>query len=156
MSDSPPPSPRYAELNHEYGTVLASTPPEEDGPVQVVHVLRFEETDGVETPGYDDADRDHMAAYQRGAAPVAIAHGVRIAGWFGVDGTILGDGRAWDQVRFNTFPSREAFMAVVLDPERLEAQRDHREHAIADTFTLIVRPIIDRLADSVNDAGPPS
>ncbi len=68
-----------------------------------------------------------------------------------MDGTILGDGRAWDQVRFNTFPSREAFMAVVLDPDRLAAQREHRETAVADTFTLIVRPLIDRLADSVDD-----
>ena len=128
-------------------------PTDEDGPVQVLHVLRFDETEGVDMPGYDGSDMDHMAAYQRGAAPVALAHGVRIAGWFGVDGTILGDGRAWDQVRFNTFPSRDAFMAVVFDPARLEAQRDHRETAIADTFTLVVRPLIDRLADSVDDGG---
>ncbi len=243
MSDSPPPSPRYAELNHEYGTVLASTPPEEDGPVWMVNLMRYRDradyADGratdltgreaddayapldelaavgaeivfvgeVETqllgepqwdrvavvryptrrsfieltsvPGFAEKHAHKEAGMEQtivigcrplpspgdagalgpdwaDAAPVAIAHGVRIAGWFGVDGTILGDGRAWDQVRFNTFPSREAFMTVVLDPERLEAQRDHREHAIADTFTLIVRPIIDRLADSVNDAGPPS
>lgn len=131
-------------------------PTDEDGPVQVVHVIRFEETEGVDTPGLDGTEADHMAADQRGAAPVAIAHGVRIAGWFGVDGTILGDGREWDQVRFNTFPSREAFMAVVLDPDRLEAQRDHRETAIADTYTLIVRPLIDRLADSIEQNGTPS
>ena len=128
-------------------------PTDEDGPVQVLHVLRFDEAEGVDMPGYDGSDMDHMAAYQRGAAPVALAHGVRIAGWFGVDGTILGDNRAWDQVRFNTFPSRDAFMAVVFDPARLEAQRDHRETAIADTFTLVVRPLIDRLADSVDDGG---
>ena len=129
-------------------------PTDEDGPVQVIHVLRFEESDDVETPGLDGSDADHMAAYQRGAAPVAIANGVRIAGWFCVDGTILGDGREWDQVRFNTFPSREAFMTVALDPDRLEAQRAHRETAIADTFTLIVRPVIDRLAESIKEGAP--
>ena len=40
-------------------------------------------------------------------------------------------------------------MAVVFDPARLEAQRDHREVAIEDTYTLILRPRIDRLAESV-------
>ena len=56
----------------------------------------------------------------------------------------MGDGRKWDEVRFNTFPSLRAFLEVVYnDPERLEAQKEHRERAIADTYTLIVRPSID-------------
>ncbi len=74
---------------------------------------------------------------------------MRLAGWFKVEGTIIGDGRSWDQVRFNAFPSRAAFMAVVKDPERLRAQREHRETAIADTYTMILRPTIDRLAESL-------
>ena len=68
----------------------------------------------------------------------------------------MGDGRTWDQVRFNAFPSREAFMAVVFDPERLEAQKGHREVAIADTYTLVLRPLIDRLAASQAQPGAAS
>ena len=86
--------------------------------------------------------------YQNDAANVAGPHGVRISGWFGVEGTIIGDGRPWDQVRFNAFPSKAAFMAVATDPGRLAAQREHRETAIADTYTMILRPTIDRLAES--------
>jgi hypothetical protein len=71
---------------------------------------------------------------------------VRIDGWFAIEGTIVGDGRAWDQVRFNAFPSKAAFMAVVMDPARLEAQRQHRERAIADTYTMILRPTLNLLA----------
>ena len=71
---------------------------------------------------------------------MAAPHGVRVAGWFGVEGTVIGDGRQWDQARFNAFPSKAAFMAVVLDPARLEAQRSHREVAIADTYTMICDP----------------
>ena len=63
------------------------------------------------------------------------------------EGTIVGDGRQWHQVRFNTFPSRAAFMAVARDPGRLAAQADHRETAIADTYALGVRASINRLAD---------
>jgi len=118
-------------------------PTDDDGPVMVLHVIRFEDAEAAHiTP-------TEMEAYTSAAAVSASKHGVRIAGWFAVEGTIIGDGRAWHQARFNEFPSKRAFMAVVTDPERLEAQKDHREKAIADTYTMIVRPTIDRLAESV-------
>lgn len=110
----------------------------EDGPVEVIHVLR-----------YADAAYPDMEAYTETAGTIAVPHGVRIAAWFRAEGTIVGDGRQWDQVRFNSFPSKAAFLAVVLDPRRLEAQARHREVAIADTYTMILRPTVDRLASSV-------
>ena len=113
-------------------------PTDTDGPAMVIHLLRF-------NPGGADTD---MVQYQDHAATVAVPQGVRIGGWFGVEGTVVGDGRSWDQVRFNLFPSRGAFLAVVFDPGRLEAQRDHRETAIADTYTLLCRPLIDRVEAS--------
>jgi hypothetical protein len=114
-------------------------PTVEDPYVVVVHVIKFN----------DDERRDEMATYTDHAAKIAIPNGVRLAGWTRVEGTILGDGREWDQIRFNVFPSRAAFMAVVFDPERLVAQAAHRETAIADTYTLITRPSIDRLYESM-------
>jgi uncharacterized protein (DUF1330 family) len=118
-------------------------PTDEDGPVMVIHVLRFDDAAAANiTP-------DEMEAYQSVAARAASKHGVKIAGWFSVEGTIVGDGREWHQVRFNLFPSKAAFMAVVTDPERLAAHKDHREVAIADTYTVIVRPTINRIADSI-------
>ncbi|HTN81001.1 MAG TPA: hypothetical protein VMK16_15095 [Acidimicrobiales bacterium] len=110
-------------------------PTEDDGPVMVIHVTRY--TEG--------AGRDEMRRYTSAAAKTAVPQGVRIAGWFDVDGTIVGDGREWHQVRMNRFPSKAAFMAVVRDPVRLEAQSAHREPALADTYTLVVRPQIDTL-----------
>ncbi len=120
-------------------------PTDDDGPVVVVHVLRFQDAEAAHiTP-------THMEQYQSEAAKVALGHGVRINGWFAVEGTILGDGRAWHQVRFNEFPSKAAFMAVVTDPSRLEAQKDHREVAIADTYTMIVRAQVNDLEASMAD-----
>ncbi len=113
--------------------------------VVVVHVLKFN----------DDERRNEMATYTDHAATVAVPHGVRLAAWTQVEGTIMGDGRSWDQIRFNVFPSREAFMAVVFDPARLEAQKAHRETAIADTYTLITRPTIDRLYESIEGTPAP-
>lgn len=119
-------------------------PTADDGPVMVLHVIRFH--DG-------GADKD-MVSYQNAAGRTAVPHGVRLAGWFAVEGTVVGDGRQWDQVRFNAFPSKAAFMAVVFDPERLEAQKNHRETAIADTYTMILRPVIDSLAASTAPLAP--
>lgn len=124
---------------------VAHPPTDDDGPVVVVHVLKFDdESAAAVTPA-------EMVAYQEAAAKVAVPHGARINGWFAVEGTILGDGRTWDQVRFNEFPSKAAFMAVVTDPARLDAQKSHREVAIADTYTMILRPSINRIADSLGD-----
>ncbi len=118
-------------------------PTDDDGPVVVLHVLRFEDAEAAHvTP-------DEMEAYSSHAAVIASQHGVQISGWFAVEGTIVGDGRAWHQASFNLFPSKRAFMAVVTDPARLDAQRAHREVAIADTYTMIVRPMINDLAASI-------
>ena len=118
-------------------------PTDDDGPVMVVHVLKYHDAaDAAVTP-------EQMEAYTRTAAVTAGAHGGRVAGWFAAEGTILGDGRTWDQVRFNAFPSKATFMAVVFDPARLEAQKANREPAIADTYTMIVRASIDHIADSI-------
>jgi hypothetical protein len=117
-------------------------PPTADDPgIHVLHVLR-----------YNEGAYDEMQAYSSVAAVAAGRHGGGMHRWFEVEGTILGDGRAWDQVRFNDFPSTAAFMAVVADPDRLVHQADHREPAIADTYTMILRPLIDRLHESL-DAG---
>jgi hypothetical protein len=34
-----------------------------------------------------------MEVYTSAAAVIAAKHGVRVAGWFAVEGTIVGDGR---------------------------------------------------------------
>jgi len=122
-------------------------PTAEDGPVVVLHVLKFAD---------DPSGGADMASYQQEAGRVAVPHGVRLAGWFGVEGTVVGDGRSWDQARFNAFPSRAAFEAVVFDPDRLAAQAEHREVAIADTYTMITRPFIDRLHESVSGVPLPT
>jgi hypothetical protein len=129
--DLPADAPAWTDVPH---------PPTVDDPsVVVIHVLKFFDRDG---------SVDDMTTYTDHAGKVAVPHGVRIDGWFGVEGTIVGDGRRWSQVRLNAFPSKRAFMAVASDPERLKAQRAHRETALEDTYTMILRPFVNRLAES--------
>ncbi|MEM8621476.1 MAG: hypothetical protein AAGF73_17325 [Actinomycetota bacterium] len=118
-------------------------PTDDDGPYTMVHVIRFHDEGGA------TATPDHMTEYQNVAGSVAVPNGVRIDGWFSAEGTILGDGRSWHQVRFNTFPSKAAFMTVAMDPDRLAAHSEHRDTAIADTYAIGVRGYINHLADSI-------
>lgn len=111
----------------------------DDGPIVVLHVIKFEESGGLgEMDGYHDV-----------AGEVAAPQGARIDGFFNVEGTIMGDGRTWDQVRFVAYPSRAAFMAVVTDPRRIEAQNNHRQAAIADSYTMMLTPMFNKLATSI-------
>ncbi|MEI7886164.1 MAG: hypothetical protein WCJ04_02135 [Actinomycetes bacterium] len=119
----------------------------DDPAVMVVHVIAFDRAESEL-----EQSIEHMTAYQDHAVRIGVANGVQIAGWFNVEGTIIGDGRQWDQVRFNAFPSRAAFMAVVTDPERLAVQAEHRETAMSDTYTMIVRPLINNIGASYADA----
>jgi hypothetical protein len=122
---------------------VAHPPTDSDPSVVVIHVLKFFD---------EDKSVGEMTAYTDHAGHLAVPHGVRIDGWFTVEGTIVGDGRSWSQVRFNAFPSKAAFMAVATDPDRLRAQREHRETALEDTYTMILRPVINRLAVSAGSS----
>jgi len=116
---------------------IANPPSDDDGVMTVVHVLQLNE------------QIEKMNNYSLIAGERAIPNGVQIDGWFQVENTILGDGRKWDQVRFNTFPSRRAFQEVLDDPARMEAQKKYREVAISDTYTMIVAPLINKVSDSI-------
>ncbi|MEZ5166119.1 MAG: hypothetical protein R2695_06380 [Acidimicrobiales bacterium] len=118
-------------------STVAHPPTDSDGVCHVLHVIKWNER-GTET----------MEGYHAEAFEVAARHGGRVAGWLAAEGTIVGDGRTWDEVRFNEFPSLAEFMEVVADPARLQAQADYREPAMADTYTLICRPVINRLRAS--------
>lgn len=151
----------HKEAGMEFTIVMGCVPREtpgspvseiEDGPeaedsVIVMHVISYH--DPVRGP-------EMMRSYESVAA-AAIATtadgrlGTPIAGWFNVEGTIIGDGRAWHEVRFNQFPSRKAFFEVVADPKRQAAQREYRERAIADTYAVILRPSINRISESLRN-----
>ena len=101
---------------------VAHPPTAADGPLHILHLIRW-----------SDGGREAMEGYHEAAFTAAAAHGGRIVRWFGIEGTILGDGRTWDQARINEFPSLRAFTEVVADPRRAEGQADpprarHRRH----------------------------
>ncbi len=137
MGCQPQPLPDYA-WGVETVPVVPHPATDTDPELHVMHVIKFSEAGRAEMDKYSSG----------GAARAAGKHGGGILRWLSVEGTILGDERTWDEVRINTFPSKAAFMAVVADPDRLADQGDHREVAIADTYTLMLRPVQNQLAAS--------
>ena len=122
-------------MRHESSTwsSLEHAPTSGDGPVTVIHMMKF-------APG---GLADGMARYQEKAGQLVKKYGGGPVAMFEVEGTIMGDGRDWDQVRFVSYPSLRAFFAMVNDPERAEAQGKDRNRALEYTYTVVVRADID-------------
>lgn len=136
---------RFPESNDVPWDQVPNPPRPDDGPVTVVHVIRFKDT-----PSSKYIPND-MKAYQSTASIVATEQGIRISGWFAIEGAYRHDSRPWHQIRFNSFPSAKAFRAVVREPARLNAERNHRDAAIADTYTVMVRCSVNTLRESTGN-----
>ncbi len=109
---------RYAEVDLDHERLLAGTPPDDDGPVWMVKLMKYrpraEYADGRPSELTGEEAHDRYAPFEA----------------------------------FDAFPSKAAFFAVAMDPNRLSAQAEHREPALADAHALILRPLIDRLQAS--------
>ncbi|MDP9236412.1 MAG: hypothetical protein M3P30_03270 [Chloroflexota bacterium] len=85
----------------------------DDKAFTMVHLMRFKEraTDasGKETPL---SGRDAIARYEQAVGLAALPLGIRPAAVLEVEAVLIGDGRAWDEVRLNHFPSHGAFAAL--------------------------------------------
>ena len=76
-------------------------------------------------------DRHRREAEALGGAPVA---------WFAPEGTIMGDGRSWDAVRFTGFGSVDIAVAAANDMQRSA----RAEASVLDAYAMVVRPSINR------------
>lgn len=129
------------------------TPPEpaypataDDRPFEMIHVLRYRDTARYEEGSTEPAisGREAMKKYGAAAASVARPMGVYPAAWFRIEGVFIGDGRPWDEVRINHFPSHATLEKHLASELRAEAER-HRTAALEDTYTIQARPLINRL-----------
>ncbi|MEY3691668.1 MAG: hypothetical protein RJB57_1324 [Actinomycetota bacterium] len=76
---------------------------------------------------------------------LAAAHGCTTGQWYDVEGTIMGDGRTFDVVCFDSFPDVDAYRAwcsaVSADPVASMLSDAGR----VDGYSVAVRPQIDRI-----------
>lgn len=129
---------RFGALNRAEARRIYSTPPEEDGPIFLVNLIRHrahaEYPDGRETD-LTGAEADAIygamvlpALARIGAQPVFVANDV--------GNLVTFDGNAWDQVAIVRYPSRARFIEMIEAPD-FPAAAVHKQAGV-ERSTVIV------------------
>ena len=106
----------YGSVDAAYATRLATTPPEQDGPVWMVNVMSYRDR-------ADYADGRVTALSGREAddlyAPLGplAAVGARVVLFADVDAQFLSDEPRWDRVAVVRYPTRRSFVDMQALPE---------------------------------------
>ena len=130
---------RYGTPNREYGMKMATMPPEDDGPVWMVNLMKYRDVadyaDGRESTisGRDADDAysplDSLAAV--GAAPV----------FFGdVDQQLLGDEPKWDRIGVVKYPTRKSFIDMQSLPS-FQTSHHHKDAGMETTIVIGTQPM---------------
>ena len=109
---------------------------EGDAPFVMLHVIK-----------YAEGGREAMSGYEATAGAAGLREGARPRARLRVEGTVLGDGREWDEVRFNRFPSMAAFQRLTANPDH-SSQQQLRASALADTYAIMLRPTRDQIFEA--------
>ena len=127
-------------------TTLPHPATADDKAFAMVHLMRFNER-AVDATGQEtqQSGRDALAAYEQAVGLAALPLGIRPAAVLEVEGVLIGDGRKWDEVRLNHFPSHGAFAALTGNPDWQSHQPD-RARSLADSYSLITLPVVDSIA----------
>ena len=110
-----------------------------EGPVHMLNLLRFREV-----AAYDDGTvatgAEAYAAYARESGPIFARLGGRQV-WLGTpELTLIGPAEErWDLAFIAEYPSVDAFVTMLRDPDYRKAVR-HRQAAVADSRLVRLRP----------------
>lgn len=136
MTDSR--TPRYGTVDKEYGMRLATTPPDADGPVWMVNLMKYREvadyTDGREST-ISGREADDLYAP---LGPLA-AVGAEIAFVGDVDQQLLGDSPTWDRIGVVKYPTRRSFIEMQSRPD-FQRQHAHKDAGMAETIVMGCQP----------------
>jgi len=113
------------------------------GPIVMINLLRYREQANYPR-GADATPCSGREAYQRYAA-VALEKVASVGGklvWMGIvkDAVIAPEGEEWDDAVLVHYPSRQAFLDMIVQPDYLAAAV-HRTAALADSRLLMTEPV---------------
>jgi uncharacterized protein (DUF1330 family) len=105
------------------------------GPIVMVNLLRFNDEAGPPDEGVSGAEA--YARYAAAIPPFLERAGGRLLNAVACQDSVIGPDEAeWDMVALVSYPSREAFLGMVSDPEYLEIHQ-HRVAALADSRLVV-------------------
>ena len=131
--------PTYGTVDRSYGMRLATTPPDRDGPIWMVNLMRYRveamyrkvsdagPDSGVTSVTGREADERYL--------PIDILHdiGASVVFMGDVAEQLLGDSPVWDRVAVVRYPTRRSFIEM----QRREDFREkhlHKEAGMAETI----------------------
>lgn len=132
----------FVDPTREAMALFRSLP--QDGPIAMINLLRFRESAAYPSDHTDHAEvrtgAQAYAAYGRAAAPPFARSGGRQI-WLGrPEQTLIGPAdEAWDLAFIAAYPSGEAFVTMLRDPE-YRAAVIHRQAAVADSRLIRCEP----------------
>ena len=131
--------PNYGQIDHEYGLKLATTSPDDDGPVWMVNLMRYkaqaEYVDGRES---ELSGREADDAYTP-VGPLG-AVGAEIVFVADVEDQFLGDEPKWDRIAVVKYPTRASFIAMQQRDDFQQAH-EHKEAGMAETIVIGSLPL---------------
>lgn len=106
----------------------------DDTPVVMLNLLKFRDVAEYKGQPADYSGREAYRRYSEVALPKLAAMGAAVLYLGDVKATLIGpqDGEHWDEVLLVRYPSKQAFMGMMLQPDFFEATR-HRTAALADS-----------------------
>ena len=139
MTEAARQSVRYGQVNREYGMQLATTPPDDDGPIWMVNLMKYrEKADYADGRASDISGKEADDLYAPlgplkaiGAEPVFFAD---------VDTQFLNDTPKWDRVGIVKYPSRRAFIEMQSRPDFQELHH-HKDAGMAETIVCGCLPM---------------
>ena len=117
--------PGYGTLDRDYALRLATTPPEDDGPIWMVNLMSYRDTarytdgrnESISGREADDRYAPLDVLADIGAEPVFVAE---------VDTQLLGEEPRWDRVGVVKYPTRRSFIEMQSRPD-FQEKHVHKE-----------------------------
>ena len=148
-----------------FGTVEVTDMPfpstEEDPAFELVQIFSFHENAQYDTNLTEPArsGQEAMNLYTASVNEAGAALGIFPKARLNVQGVQIGDGRTWHEIWIYYVPSQAALDALMTETN-VVATQFHREAALADSYKLVVNPMLSiipaTLADEETTANPNS
>ena len=120
-----------------------------DGPLHFVNLLAYRPKarypEGHEMAKRDLSGAEAYALYGTVALRHVTRRGGRLPVFNDVEQCLIGADSAWDQIAIMEYPSTDAFLDMIRDPEYVAALV-HREAGLEKTVILVTRPLLPAAA----------
>ena len=132
-------TPAYGKVDRDYGMRLATTPPEEDGPVWMLNLMKYRDV-----AAYADGNPEGISGKEADDryAPTEVLRkiGAHVPFFGDVESQPVGSDVAWDRIGMVKYPTRRSFIDMQARSD-FKGKHEHKEAGMEFTFVMGCQPI---------------